>query len=267
MSDNYSTVKRANQKACNDSGVRSDFIYGNILEQKRYIFALSFINGLDVLDCASGVGWGSFLMAQSGAKKVVGVDLSNNAITTANIYYSAQNVEFVTSALEDLDFCDGSFDVVISFETIEHVNDPTEFLKKLRQFSKKGAKLLLSTPNGYVFKPDGVRPYNPYHLQEYSRQDLERMFVKSGWAVQEYRGQRPMKRDSDEVKQYRLFIKRYWRQKKMIQYLGFPYKVFSFLVRKVGLQIIAPPMTGDGNPTIVEDGFEPAHHFFILTAE
>src|SRR5476649_2361732 len=165
-----------NRAASNASGARSNFLYGNILEQKRYIFVLNHIRNLDVLDCASGIGWGSFLMSRAGARKVVGVELSENAVSTARKYYTSDNLDFINSAIEYVRFAEAKFDVVVSFETLEHVSDPLEFLKTLRRVSKPNGTLFLSTPNGRAFKSVGDAAYNPYHLEEYAREELERMF-------------------------------------------------------------------------------------------
>jgi len=261
-----SKIQAINQEASNVSGARSNFLYGNLLDQKRYIFALDHIKNLDVLDCASGIGWGSFLMAQSGANKVTGVELSEDAISTARKYYASENLEFFNSAIEDAGFCEASFDAVVSFETIEHVSNPLDFLKKLRSVSKQNATLLLSTPNGLTFKLAGDAPYNPYHLDEYSRRELEKMFVESGWSVTEYRGQYPMKVDSDEVEKYRKFIKRYWREQKLSLRFGLPYKIVAFLIGKIGFPMVEPAYNGDCNPVAIEQGYEPAYHYFILRA-
>ena len=51
-----------NKLASNKSGVRSDFLYRNILDQKRYIEVLKFVRGKRILDCACGVGWGSYVI-------------------------------------------------------------------------------------------------------------------------------------------------------------------------------------------------------------
>ena len=49
--------KELNINASNISGARANVSYGNILDQKRYIYALNFVRGKDVLDCACGIGW------------------------------------------------------------------------------------------------------------------------------------------------------------------------------------------------------------------
>jgi 2-polyprenyl-3-methyl-5-hydroxy-6-metoxy-1,4-benzoquinol methylase len=221
-------IEDKNQGASNKSGVRSDFLYGSLLEQKRYIHTLYAVKDLEVLDCASGIGWGSYLLAKAGAKKVVGVELSANAVSSARQYYSASNLEYINSSLENASLANGSFDVIVSFETLEHVSEPVKFLKNLRALAKDDAAMFLSTPNGIAFKEHGDAPCNPYHLDEYTRQELQEMFFEAGWEIAEYRGQYLMQSESEALGSYRKFIKRFWRRQDLIRRFGMLYKLASF---------------------------------------
>ncbi len=181
------TSGKKNLNASNASGVRANISYGNILDQKRYIYALKYIKNKVVLDCACGIGWGTFLMANAGAKSVLGVDLSPNAIEAAERFYSADNLEFVKGSLGDVK-SEMKFDIITSFETLEHVDNPVDFLKHLRIYLKPNGVLLLSTPNGYCFKDENDKPYNPYHLNEFKKDELLSLLVNSGWCVDDYLG-------------------------------------------------------------------------------
>ncbi len=81
-------LKKLNQIASNQSGVRANVMYGNILDQERYIKSLSYVKNKDVLDCACGIGWGSYLIANVGANHVTSVDLSEEAISAAKNYFN-----------------------------------------------------------------------------------------------------------------------------------------------------------------------------------
>lgn len=259
-------IEAVNRGASNSSGARSNFLYGNILEQKRYIFVLDKVRNLDVLDCASGIGWGSFLIARAGARRVVGVELSDEAVVSATKYYSADNVEYINSSLAESGLPAAGFDVVVSFETLEHVASPVEFLKKLRLLARRDATMFLSTPNAHAFKNDGEKPANPYHLDEYTRDEVVRMCQQAGWAVVEYRGQHPMPRGSDEIPAYRKFIKAYWTQHQRAQSYGIPYRLLTFVARKSGFALAEPAFMGNCNPVLVDQNHEPAYHYLILSA-
>jgi len=125
--------------------------------------------------------------------------------------------------------------------------------------------LFLSTPNGIAFKEHGDAPCNPYHLDEYTRQELQEMFFEAGWEIAEYRGQYLMQSESEALGSYRKFIKRFWRRQDLIRRFGMLYKLASFLMGKIH-PIIELAYSSDCSPIRVEEGFQPAYHYFILKA-
>jgi 2-polyprenyl-3-methyl-5-hydroxy-6-metoxy-1,4-benzoquinol methylase len=254
--------KELNSNASNISGARANVSYGNILDQKRYIYALKFVRGKDVLDCACGIGWGSFLLANGGAKSVVGVDLSPSAIESALVFYSAENIKFVLGAASDIDL-NIKFDIITCFETLEHVDDPIYFLKNLKKNLKPGGMLILSTPNGFCFKYDKDKPYNPYHLDEYTKDDLFRALEQAGWCVDKYMGQHPIQADSEDVITYRNFIRRYWSINKLVQKYGLFYRILNRIYSQFAGSFGDPAHKTDCNPVLINAGFEPAYHFVI----
>ena len=159
--------KKLNKNASNDSGVRANISYGNMLDQERYMYVLGDAIESKVLDCACGIGWGSYLIACAGAKKVISIDLSNSAIKSAKKYYDHENIQYVNGDIFKLKF-KNKFDLITSFETIEHLENPQKFLTILKGCSNKNTILYLSTPNGKVFKSK-EKPENPYHVNEYTK--------------------------------------------------------------------------------------------------
>lgn len=257
-------IEFLNKEAANESGVRPDYMYKNILDQKRYIDVLCYIHEKKVLDCACGVGWGSYIMAKSGASHVTGVDLSNVAISTANKYYDNNSISYIKDDVDNLP--DGiKFDVVTSFETLEHVENPLFFLKKLANLSHTETVLFLSTPNGFCFKNKDDSPYNPYHNEEYTKEELLDLFDLSGWSVVEYKGQHLMKENSKDIVEYRSFIRRFWHDKIMTDRFGIVYSIFGKIVRRVfGIALQDPAHKGDCTPVKVKYGYQPAYHYFRL---
>lgn len=116
---------------------------------ERYKFALKYVNNDDrMLDAATGIGYGAFILSM-GAKDVVGVDNSEEAIKYAKTYWSdALNIEYrvydlIKSSFEDL----GVFNGIISLETIEHLQVPiNETLKKFDEILTKHGFLIISHP-------------------------------------------------------------------------------------------------------------------------
>lgn len=122
-----------------------------------------FGDNASVLDAACGVGYGSFIMANAG-HIVTGVDISADAIEHAKKHYSHDSVRYVVDDVLKGDYAqDKKYDVIVSFETIEHLSQDIELMKK---FSSISDTLIASVPNELVI------PYNkhdfPFHVRHYS---------------------------------------------------------------------------------------------------
>jgi ubiquinone/menaquinone biosynthesis C-methylase UbiE len=134
----------------------------------RYIFASKFVQDKVVLDVACGTGTGSKYLVSKRARKVIGVDISEDSIKQAKIWNERGNrAEFVLSDAQSLPFSSHSFDVVVSFETIEHLKEPVRFLFECKRVIKKGGIFICSTPNKRIFTPIFRRPSFPYHVKEF----------------------------------------------------------------------------------------------------
>jgi len=131
----------------------------------RYIFANNYVQNKIVLDAACGSGYGSYMMAQT-AKTVYGVDISDTALNTATKLYHAENIIYSKGDIRILNFQNNTFDIIVSFETIEHILQGSEFLRECHRVLKPGGLLIISTPNAAVSSPRG-HIKNPYHLVEY----------------------------------------------------------------------------------------------------
>jgi glycosyltransferase involved in cell wall biosynthesis/SAM-dependent methyltransferase len=140
----------------------------------RYLFAVPLVQGLDVLDIASGEGYGSAILAQT-ARSVVGVDIDPTSVEHAQRTYSGKSVRFVTGSCESIPADDGSFDVVVSFETIEHVAAQERFLDEVRRVLRPGGIFLCSTPDPTRYRV-GSSP-NPFHQRELSRGEFEALIA------------------------------------------------------------------------------------------
>lgn len=134
----------------------------------RYLSAKQFALGRDVLDIACGEGYGSFLLGQWGAKSVLGVDISEESISKAEEKFGSKSVRFIESPAESvLELVGGKkFDLIVSFETIEHVTNPIKFLENIKSLLSQNGILLLSCPNDYWYYEDGGS--NPFHLHRWN---------------------------------------------------------------------------------------------------
>lgn len=137
----------------------------------RYIFACQLVKNKHVLDLACGEGYGSNLLADV-AKKVVGLDVDHKTIQNAEKKYNKKNLSFICCDASKLCFDDNFFDIVVSFETIEHLENQELFLKEVKRVLKHNGILILSTPNKKKFS-DERNQINPYHIREFYLHEFE----------------------------------------------------------------------------------------------
>lgn len=139
----------------------------------RYKFAKQYVSGR-ILDCACGVGYGSDLLG------AVGVDIEPEAIATALENFKG---EFICGDLMKKPW-KGSFDWVVSFETIEHLKNDVGALNIFRRTAKN---LICSVPNQNVYPFDAdrfVKDRYP-HQRHYTPEELNEILRASDWTVVE----------------------------------------------------------------------------------
>jgi SAM-dependent methyltransferase len=137
----------------------------------RYRFAARFITacfreGAAALDMGSGSGYGTAEFAD--AASVVGIDISADAVKYARAAFGRPGVHFLQAACESLPFADGSFDLCVAFEVIEHLERWREMLTEARRVLRPSGVLLVSTPNkAYYAESRGAAGPNPWHAHEF----------------------------------------------------------------------------------------------------
>jgi O-antigen biosynthesis protein len=136
----------------------------------RYCVARDICVNKDVLDVASGEGYGSALLA-GVARHVVGVEIDPVSVSHARAAYAATNLEFIEGDAHALPVDDASFDVVVSFETLEHLRDQEQFLREVRRVLRPEGVLLVSTPDRHVYSARG-QPVNRFHVLELSQPEF-----------------------------------------------------------------------------------------------
>jgi SAM-dependent methyltransferase len=147
-----------------------DEMRGQLVEAEhvaRYTWAAGFCSGRRVLDAGCGVGYGCELLLRAGAAEVVGIDNSAAALELARSSVSG-DVRWDLGNVASLPYDDGSFEVVVCFEVIEHVDDQDQVLDELARVLRSDGLLLISSPNR-----DRYVPGNPHHRHEYTRAELQ----------------------------------------------------------------------------------------------
>jgi 2-polyprenyl-3-methyl-5-hydroxy-6-metoxy-1,4-benzoquinol methylase/predicted nucleic acid-binding Zn-ribbon protein len=151
-----------------------DLSWGNIEHLVRYGFVCPFIQGKKVLDITCGSGYGSHFMALQGAERVVGVDIDRQAIEHALQFHAHPAIEYIVADAQSVpELADHSFDVIVSFETIEHLPHPKIFLSELRRLLNPGGQIFMSCPNDYR-----VTPWiSEFHLHKFRFNEFRDLFL------------------------------------------------------------------------------------------
>jgi len=126
-----------------------------------YGFARSRIGSGRVLDLGCGTGYGTAALTGAGAS-VLGIDrIAPDAVNLSG------GALFARADLRGIPLAAGSFDLVTSFQVIEHLEDPTPYLETIARLLRPEGLAIVSTPN--ILLSDGV---NPYHVHEYRAEEL-----------------------------------------------------------------------------------------------
>ena len=153
----------------------------------RYALIVDMIQGKTVLDIACGEGYGSVMLAQR-AQQVVGVDISVEAIHHAQESYGQiSNLSFLTGSATSTTLTTASFDVIVSFETVEHLMEQEQMLAELRRLLKPTGFLVISSPNRDVYRAISGS-HNEFHVRELDFEQFDRLLRRDFRSVR-YFGQ------------------------------------------------------------------------------
>lgn len=146
----------------------------------RYYFALPYATG-SVLDIACGTGYGAKMIAKERKKyvsRVLGIDLDPDTIAYAKKNHYHPLLTFLTGDALDIKLPDkiGTFETIISFETMEHVPDDRLFLQNMYNLLTPGGTLVLSTPFG---PGRGKKCASPFHFHQLTEEELFRLFSET----------------------------------------------------------------------------------------
>lgn len=143
-----------------------------LMHLKAYDEAARLASGSDVLDIGCNTGYGTMAFVDV-ARRVVGVDVSAKAIEVARSTAVDGRPEFEVIDGLTLPFPDDSFDLVVSFQVIEHIEDPVPYLREIKRVARPGATILFTTPNAGTRLYPGMTPWNRFHVREYLAPELD----------------------------------------------------------------------------------------------
>ncbi|MCP2086964.1 UNVERIFIED_ORG: ubiquinone/menaquinone biosynthesis C-methylase UbiE/glycosyltransferase involved in cell wall biosynthesis/TolA-binding protein [Paraburkholderia sediminicola] len=145
----------------------------------RYHAVSELVAGLDVLDIASGEGYGSALMS-GVAQTVTGVDISADAVAFAQRKYAGDrpNLKYLQGNCAAIPLGDASVDAVVSFETIEHHDQHEEMMAEIKRVLRPNGLLIISSPDKREYS-DVPGYSNPYHIKELYKDEFESLLLRS----------------------------------------------------------------------------------------
>ncbi|GGF72905.1 hypothetical protein GCM10007301_35910 [Azorhizobium oxalatiphilum] len=130
----------------------------------RYAVCRECVAGAVVLDLGSGEGYGSAILGEA-AVRVTGLDVDPETVAAANALYGVEGrVSYQVGSAHDLPFPDASFDVIVSFEMIEHVDRQERVIAEVRRVLKPGGLFVVSTPSREVY--NRFKAPNEFHVKE-----------------------------------------------------------------------------------------------------
>lgn len=140
--------------------------------RSRYLFAARLCRNKRVLDIGCGSGYGTAELASS-ATCVVGLDLAADAIEHARQHYSSPAVAFLQGSARALPFPDGAFELVVTFELIEHLAEWHPLLAEARRVLAPGGQFIVSTPNKHFYSESRCSTgHNPFHEHEFEFEEF-----------------------------------------------------------------------------------------------
>jgi SAM-dependent methyltransferase len=162
-------MKFTGERFIPDCGLESEIVLEHL---QRYLAAQDIVADKKILDVASGAGYGTAILAGKSAY-VCGLDIDREAVEFARGKYKAANLRYLQGSIVDLPFADESFDVVVSFETIEHVGEDLhgKFMDEVARVLKPDGFLIISTPDKHIYS-ELTNYNNEFHLKEYYRQEF-----------------------------------------------------------------------------------------------
>lgn len=153
----------------------------------KFHFACQYATDQLVLDAGCGAGQGTAYLARTGARYVMGVDISPEALAYASGRYVSpdgpQNLAFGRMDVTRLAFRDQSFDMITSIEVIEHLDKPEDYVAEIHRLLRSSGVLVLSTPNKHLSSPTPGSMW-PHHIHEFYPDELQALLERYFSAVE-----------------------------------------------------------------------------------
>ena len=142
----------------------------------RYMWVLDKLAGKKTLDCGCGEGYGTDWLNKMGVD-IIGIDCSPKAIKRTRPP-SSREKKFVLGEITRIPFRPNSFDTIISFEVIEHLENGTAYVSQICRLLKDNGIFIGSTPIRKQKRYKNGKPKNPFHKKEYYLEEIKDLLEK-----------------------------------------------------------------------------------------
>ena len=144
-----------------------------LIQYTRYLPVKDLVKDAVILDLGCGTGFSSNLLLEWGAKKIYGVDSSEDAIAVAKSKYANPKIEFIHGYAEKIsDYLDiETLDGICFVECLEHVIEPELVLRKLGENVNSDSWLYITVPNDYWSYKYELTD-NPHHLRRFTKKEF-----------------------------------------------------------------------------------------------
>lgn len=156
---------------------------------KHILSQFKFQNCLDV-GCASGYMISQLALFFPNAK-YFGVDIYDKAIEYAKKNYP--HIMFKVASADKLPFKNNAFDLILFYETIEHVENPKDCLKEVKRILKRNGTLILTMDSGsllfrivwFIWENTKGKIWQRAHLHPFHHTELEQLIRRSGFEIRD----------------------------------------------------------------------------------
>lgn len=148
-----------------------------LIHRKAYEEAAQIASEKRVLDWGCNDGYGMEILRKS-SKEIAGIDVSVRAVNAARRRFANDPVQIELFDGTECPFATGSFEVVVSFQVIEHVTDPNCYLSEICRVLAPHGTAIFTTPNAEVRLEPGMKPWNKFHVREFTPTELEALLQR-----------------------------------------------------------------------------------------
>ena len=175
-------------------GTRNDLFVAHV---SVYRFFAGFAAGRRVLDAGCGLGYGSALLLEAGARDVLGIDIDPASIRYASRHFRRPGLRFSKEDLEELCLDAESFDLIVSSNVLEHLHKPQRFFEVARQALGSTGELVIAVPpivNPRLLEDNQA---NPHHVSNLTPEGWLALASQAGFVARVYRHGHPRIEDLD----------------------------------------------------------------------